>query len=255
MPSPKRGPTATSLCAVMLACFLSALAATAGARRVDGPRLEQMAAVGLTDFEAKVKVVSADQTELARINRDFGMAYRLREVTMRYKEPNKLRMDNPIGQIIFNGSTRYYRVPALHISKREDLGSSRYRRYSLLDVGVITKYDLTGVESKYLREEMVDGAAQHVYELTFRGDSGARYVVWVNPDTRLITRRDWYDGEGKLRATFMFQEPREITPGLWFPMRIEIRNAENAVAAVTAYSDVKVNQGLDDALFQTSGNS
>ena len=44
----------------------------------DPPLLDQFASKSLEDIEAHVSVVSADQTELAKINRDFGMAYRLR---------------------------------------------------------------------------------------------------------------------------------------------------------------------------------
>ncbi len=70
----------------------SALAPPASAFPGPAPvRLEELASTGLADIEAQVRVVSADQSELCKINRDFGMAYRLRNLTMRYKEPNKLR--------------------------------------------------------------------------------------------------------------------------------------------------------------------
>src|SRR4051794_31772634 len=66
----------------------------------EAPGIEEFASSTLTDLEAQVRVVSADQTELGKINRDFGMAYRLRNLTMRYKEPNKLRMEGSIGCLI-----------------------------------------------------------------------------------------------------------------------------------------------------------
>src|SRR4051794_31180428 len=68
--------------------------------RPESLRLESLATSDLTDLQANVKVVKAEQSELGKINRDFGMAYRLKNLTMRFKEPNKLRLDGSLGQMI-----------------------------------------------------------------------------------------------------------------------------------------------------------
>src|SRR5579859_4657292 len=94
---------------ILSACVLGWLALFAGARP-ETPELAQVVAMDLRDFQATVKVVKADRAELVKINRDFAMAYTLRDLTMRYKEPNKLRMEGSIGWLIFNGSTRQFRV-------------------------------------------------------------------------------------------------------------------------------------------------
>src|SRR5438552_13241051 len=97
--------------------FLSALTMA----RADSPRLNDLVTPELSDFQATVAVVKSDQSELEKINRDFGMAYRLKDLVMSYKEPNKLRMEGRIGVLILNGSIRYYHIPQLRITKREDL--------------------------------------------------------------------------------------------------------------------------------------
>src|SRR4051794_26773110 len=94
------------------ACALLWLALFGGGRP-DTPQLSQIVVSDLKDFQATVKVEKADRTELNKINRDFGMAYSLRDLTMRYKEPNKLRMEGSVGWLVFNGSTRCFRVPQL----------------------------------------------------------------------------------------------------------------------------------------------
>lgn len=214
------------------------------------PTLDGLASRTLQDLEAKVQVVSADQAELGKINRDFGMAYRLKSLTMKYKEPNKLRMEGTIGCLIVNGATRHFRVPALRLSKTDDLGESPGKRYTLMDVGLLTTAGLAGVTGKYLRDEAVDGKSARVFDVTYKGDDTVRYVVWIDAATHVIVKREWYDGAGKRKATFLYQQPKQVAADLWVPTRIEIRNPEDAVAAVTAYSDVKVNQGLDDSLFK-----
>ena len=45
-------------------------------------------------------------------------------------------MEGNIGSIVVNGPARQFRVPALHLSKRDDLGESPGKRYTLLDVGL-----------------------------------------------------------------------------------------------------------------------
>ena len=215
-------------------------------------RLESLATSDLTDLQANVKVIKADQTELAKINRDFGMAYRLKSLTMRFKEPGKLRMDGSIGQLIINGSSRVFKVPALHLTKKDDLGDSPGKRYSPLDLGLLTSSCLAATHSKYLKSETIEGKALHVFEMTFKDDDSVRWVLWVNPKTHIVTRREWYDAAGKLKATFRYLEPKEVKPGFWMSTRIEILNGENVVAGITAYEDLKVNQGLNDSLFEIS---
>ena len=230
---------------------LLGMALFAGARP-QPPQLAQVVASDLKDFQATVKVVKADRSELNKINRDFGMAYSLRDLTMRYKEPNKLRMEGSVGWLIFNGSTRYFRVPQLKLTKRDDLGDSPGKRYSLFDIGLLSPSALSSIESKYLRAESCDGIPSQVFEASYRGDDTSRFTVWIDPEKRVILKRAWYDGAGKLKAVFRYQEHRELRPGLYAPTRLEVRNGEDAVAGVTSYTDLKYNEGLDDSLFAIS---
>jgi len=175
---------------------------------------------------------------------------------MRYKQPDKLRMEGRIGETpaeyVVNGSTRTVAIPRLHFRKRDELGEAPGRRYSLLDLGLIARSDLPFIQSRYLREEEVAGVETSVFELNFRGDVRLKYVLWVDPRTHVVRKRQWFDGEGKLKATFLYQDVKEVQNGLWFPTRVEILNGDGAVAAITQYSDLKINQGLADALFEVS---
>src|SRR5262249_40208326 len=128
-------------------------------------------------------------------------------------------------------------------------GESPGKRYTLFDIGVLTPSALAVMESKYLRSEVQDGVTAQVFEMNYRGDDTSRFTIWVDLVRRVVLKRAWYNGSGKLKAVFLYQEHRQVRPGLWAPTRLEIRNGEDAVAGVTSYSDLKVNQGLDDKLF------
>jgi outer membrane lipoprotein-sorting protein len=225
--------------------------------RSDGPRFEDLATSQVADLQATVSVVRADQSELRKISKDFGMAYRLKSVTLRFKRPGKLRMEGKIGQesavYIVNGSTRYYSIPKFGISSRDNLGDSPGRRYSLLEVGILSRGDLAAVQSKHLRSEEIDGAKTQVFEVTYKGDDSVRYVLWVDPAHQVVRRRDWYDSESKLKASFIHREPKEVAPGLWVPTRLEVRNGDGALAASAEYTEIKINQNLADNLFAIRG--
>ena len=222
----------------------------------DAPRFDDLATAVVSDLQATVTATRADQAELRKINKDFGMAYRLKSVTMRFKRPGKLRMEGRIGQesalYIINGSTRYYSIPRFNLTKRDDLGNSAGKRYSLLELGILSRGDLSGVQSKYLRAESVDGSACQVFDVAYKGDDTLRYVLWIDNERRVIRKREWLDSAGKLRASFLHLDPREVAPGFWMPTRVEIRNGEGILAATVEYTDVKLNQNLDDSLFTTT---
>jgi outer membrane lipoprotein-sorting protein len=214
------------------------------------PRLEQMSVKGLSDLQASVSVLKADYEELDKISRDLSLTYRLKELVMSYKEPNKLRFQNRIGLMIVNGSTRYVKFG--NLVKKDDLGTALPMRYSLLDIGLITPSGLAAMHGKYLREEPLGGQPTHVFEITYREDGHSRYIVWIDPHTHTVRKREWYNAEGKLRATFNYLDAKEVSPGLWIPTRLEIRNSDGVVAGVAAYTELKVNQGLSDDIFEIS---
>ncbi|HXG24041.1 MAG TPA: outer membrane lipoprotein-sorting protein [Chthonomonadales bacterium] len=214
------------------------------------PRLEQTCIKGLSDLQASVTVLKADYEELSKISRDLSLTYRLKELVMSYKEPNKLRFQNRIGLMIVNGSTRYVKFGGLE--KKDDLGTATPMRYSLLDIGLITPSGLAAMRGKYLREETLEGKSVLVFEITYREEGHSRYIVWIDPQTRVVRKREWYNSEGKLRATFSYLDAREVSPGLWIPTRLEIRNSDGVVAGVAAYTELKVNQGLSDDIFEIS---
>jgi len=214
-------------------------------------RLESYAVTGVRDLEARVVVEKADLPQLEKINKDFAILYRLKDVTIRYKDPDKLRMENRLGVFIVNGPIRYLRVPQLGLRKRDDMGAELSKRHSLLDIGVLTPSRLEQLRWTYLRDETMGGRDVPVFEIGFRDDETTRYRIWMDPARKCLTRRRWLDAQGNTRATFDYLQPIEVLPAVWVPTRLEVRNAENALAGAVRYEELKVNQDPPDALFDT----
>ena len=216
----------------------------------ESPKLETYATGSITDLQATVTVLKSNQTELRKINRDFCMAYLLRVVDMSYKEPDKLRMEGKAGLMIVNGAQRYYHVPVLGLSKKETLGAAISRRHSLFDLGLVPRGFLESIDAKFIRAEKLSSVDTNLFEFSFHGDDTSRFRIWLDPVSHVILKREWLDGEGHLRATFFYQNVKEIKPGIWLPTRMEIHNADGELAGVTGYTDLHINQGLADTLFQ-----
>jgi outer membrane lipoprotein-sorting protein len=169
---------------------------------------------------------------------------------MRCKEPNKLRMEGRIGLYIVNDTTRYFRIPQLHLTRRENIATVPAKHYSLLDIGLLTQCSLKHMTSRFLRTETLDDKTTHVFSFQPNDDRSSRYTAWIDPQTHAILKREWYDAAGKLRATFVYRNIQEVAPGIWVPSRIEILNGTGTVAAITEYRNLRVNQGIADSVFE-----
>lgn len=209
----------------------------------------------LDDFTATGVVVSSNQRELEKVNKDFGFLYRFNKVLMRYKEPNKVRVEGTVegtrGVYIVNGSIQIVSVPKIRLNTRRDFGNSPGKRKSLVDMGLVSEYYLTYTNFKFVREGTVEGTPVGIFEVTYkdRDEDTSRHLLYIDPKTRVIRKRDAYRQDGSFQAVYHFREVKQVAPGIWFPTRIEVQNTDRKVAGVTRYEDIKVNTGLPDSLF------
>ena len=213
-------------------------------------------ATSLTDLEATLKVTKYDSYELEKIGSDFKATYSLRNLTLQYKQPDKIRLEGRSqtrggAVLIMNGAMRYYEVPKLRLRKSENLETHPGRRQSLLEyAGLVSPGTLQFMDGKLLREEKLGDRDTLVYELHFQGDEkNSFYRIWIDKQMHMSLKREWRDALGKLRATFLYSLPQETSTGIWVPTRVEVKNAEGISAAVIAMSEIKTNQGLTDEPF------
>jgi len=103
----------------------------------------------------------------------------------------------------------------------------------------------------FVKPETLDGHAADVFDMRYTGSNSLQhYRVWLDCTTHTTLKREWYGGDNLLRATFLYDETKEVIPGVWLPTRVKIKNADGVVAAVLTLEDIKVNQGLVDGLFE-----
>lgn len=207
----------------------------------------------LHDLRATVKQQTANQRELEKINKDFANSYRIKQMTARYKEPSKMRLESKVGVVsvvyIINGNRKH--VSAGPIKSTDDISDAPGKRQSLMDFGILTPGFMKLVNAKFLRYDHEGGVRYPVFELTWaNSDDTSKHIVWMDGKTRTVVKRQWYNQVGKLMATFYYKNPVEAAPGIWIPTRVEVYNAEGKLGGVTTYVDLYVNEGLPDSLFQ-----
>lgn len=211
----------------------------------------------LDSFTAIMHVVHFDDAAGRKINKDFGMIYKLKgDVKLTYKEQNKLRLDAHIGAaratLVVNGARQEVRLPTFGIHTTSNLGESPGKRKTLLDVGLISSGYLAYTEAQYLRTQPVDGVPCAVFDVSYRDkhlDTSHR-TLWIDPRTKVVVKREEYSQVGKLNAIYYYQNATQVAPGIWFPGRIDVVNNQGEEAGVTAYRDVKVNCGVPDSAFR-----
>lgn len=218
------------------------------------PTISQYVQRNLDDATFKARVVKSDQRELLKINRDFGQSYRFETTTIKFKEPLKLRLEASVDDTnllyIMDGPIQMIKIPRLKINQRLDLSKSPGRRQTTLDFGILTPALFENLfVAKFVRNDRATGDV--VFDLTYQPslDDSSRHRIWVDSEKKIVTKREWYNQYGRQLATFVYESPQQES-GVWVPTKLTVRNTDNKVAGVTAYTDIKINTGIPDAQFK-----
>ncbi len=231
---------------------LAALAVTA-----QGQSIDSYVQKNFEDANFTARVKFANQKELSKINKDFGQSYRFSSVEFKVKEPFKVRADANVEDTkvlyITNGTKQLIRIPRIKVNSHQDLSKSPGRRQTLLDFGVLTPslFDDFFV-AKFVRMDRATGDA--VFDLTYVPalDDTTRHRIWVDPQKKYVTRREWYSQRGgKQLATFYYTDPVNAG-GVWMPSHVSVKNVEGVLAGETYYDGLKINSGIPDSLFSTN---
>lgn len=221
------------------------------------PTISSYTQGSLKDLSFTAKVQSAKQSELAKINQDFAKSYRFKTSNVWLKEPMKLRMEARVEDtdifFIINGGKKLVRIPRINVNQKDDVSKAPGKRQTPLDFGFITPSMLNGfLKGAFVRtESRGEYSGDIVFDLTYIPslDDSSRYRVWIDPNKKYTTKREWYSQAGFLMATFTYTNPKEVS-GVWIPTTVTVKNADGKFGGSTSYLNVKVNSGVPDSLFK-----
>jgi hypothetical protein len=236
--------------AAPLALFGLALAVAGAVPARAVPDIHKYTTDSLKSLQCDSVVTYDNQDELKKIGGDFANAYRLHRMTLSYAQPGKLHLETVVlgAHIAYtiNGNTRYTSVPTLHIHRVEDVTGAPRKKQTLLDSGLVPPDLLNEWQITFVRKD----AGLLVFQIKAKLLSErAVDTFWLDPATKTIVKRYNFNQDGKLIKWIAYKDPVQAAPGIYIPSRVEVYNAQNKLAAVTAYRNIRVNMPIDDAIF------
>lgn len=234
---------------------LLAIAAALTMTSTAEPTWEDIVQKNFKDCVFTARVITGNQRELKKINKDFAASYRFSFMNAKVKEPYKVKLESTVDDTdivyVLVGTKRTYRIPRIKAQTTEDLSNSPGKRQTVVDFGILTPSLFRDLfKADYIRTDRANN--DYVFDLTYkepRWNDTSKHRVWIDPQKKYITKRVWYSQEGKLLATFVYDNPKN-EDGVWFPTKCTVKNAEDKVAGVTEYQSMKINTGLADSVFK-----
>lgn len=203
---------------------------------------------GFRDVSLTARVIRANHDELREIGKDFQKSYDIKKTKIQFKAPDKMRMEGKVGligvTIIINGNQKVYKIPALHIAKREDITGAPHQRQSDLDLGILS--------GSLWHDYVVYSAVEEngSYKIVFARSNALKKKIelWADCETLKLQKVEKLEENGKLRAKYVYSNHKQID-GIWVPTKIEVFNGEGKFAAETGYENVKINSGIPNSVF------
>ena len=225
-----------------------AVYATMAAVAATPPELNQLASTRIQTLQLDSSVVEENRAQLNTIGGDFAQAYRIHKVSIAYLQPSKIHFESVVLNVhiayTINGDRKFTSVPTYHVHKVENITGQPGKRQSLLDLGLVPPELFDYSNATYVGTQ----GNLLIYDIKPKQD---RYKdrVWIDPVTHITTKRIHFTREGKVQAWYMYKDPIEPRPHLYIPTRVEVYDPANELAAVTQYTNVKVNLPVDSTIF------
>jgi outer membrane lipoprotein-sorting protein len=218
------------------------------------PRFSTLLA-SLSDIQVSLHATTPDE-QLATLDKDLARLETLHDLTLQYKEPNKVRLSatspkNGLEELIINERERAFLIPEHRSIVRQDTSEAPNRRLSLLDFcGLLTPGMFDYMRARYVKQDKQDGVNTIVYDMSYWGiEDGSYHRIWIDPNTHVVLRNEIYDRGSKLKAICLYRQVHPAGAQIQLPGRIEIQNANRKILTSITLSDAKINQGISDDVF------
>jgi len=240
------------LMAVLLAvAALAGLSVPAGAVTAsDILNKVKAAEAGVRDFRADMVIGEANKKAVSGMGEGYGDFLRLEKGVVSYKKPDKIRYDGYAHGIkaayIQNGYFKLIIAPM--IKQKLNVKNQPGQRQDTLDLGFLS--------SRLWVDNYVsvvstgrDGIVKLKFDPKF-GDNDKRHdMVWLDPKTLRILKREKYLGGGELRVKNVYTGFAKLGGKLPIAVYSEMFDPKGRSLGTVEYRNLKVNTGLGDALF------
>ena len=210
----------------------------------------------INDLQANLQVTLIDPKPLEAIDKEVARLYALHNVSLQYKAPDRLRLNanspkDGRESLLFNAEQRLFTVEKGKNGKEQNLADSPARRSFLYEYcGLLTPDMFDTLRARFVKQEKLQNIPTVVYDLTYWGmDEGPYSRVWIDPERRILLRKESFDRDSKLKTVFIYRQPTELAPDLWLPGSVEMADAKGKIFATIKIAAGRANRGIPDTDF------
>lgn len=239
---------------VYLWLIAAAISATAACMTADDLKARiQEATKGFQDMTAVGTVTYKDKDALAKVDSSYTRLYEFKTANVSLKMPDKLRITGKLGMVkleyIVNGGFKIVRSPTLRINKKQDYSSDPAKLQTAFDLGLVTPVLWSNRRIEVVEDPEADANGEIKLRLQWPKGSMV-YTAWIDSKDFWLKRFEKLDDAGTLIVRMIYSNPQKIGGVIWMPLKVEMFAPDGTKAGASEYSDIKVNTGLADSLFQ-----
>lgn len=238
-----------NLSVTLLIALGSLILAGASPRALAIPSIaDHMMPLSITRLTATGRTVWANQSELAKINAEYGDAYRVHEASYTFNSPDRLEYRTQVGPtnvaLIATNDYRLVQVRSGIIKKdiKTDIASDVTKRQTLFALGILPKNYLDTVTAQYQGRETLMGINCEVFVMRWYNqpaNNPMHWIVWIDPDRHYVVQKKLWNDHAEQRETIVYLNPVQVSSTFWMPTRAECYNPEGHLAGVVEYVNVK----------------
>ncbi|MDR3706990.1 MAG: hypothetical protein P4L33_01720 [Capsulimonadaceae bacterium] len=208
---------------------------------------DHMMPVSIVKLTATGRTVWADQAQLAKINAEYGDAYRVHEATYSYSTPDRLEYKTQVGPttvtLVTTNTYRLIQVRSGLLRKdyKLDISGDVTKRQTLFALGVLPKNYIDTVHAEFIGRESIMGVNCEVFQLRFvdqKPDNPQHWRIWVDSERHYVVQKKLWSDTNERRETIVYLKPQRLGNGFWMPTRAECYNPEGKLAGVVEYVDI-----------------
>ncbi len=204
------------------------------------------------DITLESRIVTSNMKELRKIGKDFANSYEFKTVTIRYKNPYKMRADSKLGMVgfsmIIDGNEKGFRIPIRGWVK-ENIREDPHKRQTEFDLGIITDSLWRDYVVQDARVENSGDDAMYKIVFAWSNSLKKKRICWVDADDLKLLKLQTFESDGRPIATYVYSNHKRVS-GIWVPSRIDVYSRDKKLAGTTLYEKVKINTGIPDSAFR-----
>lgn len=211
------------------------------------------AEAGLRDFRTDMVITQANRKTISGMGEGYSDIMKLEKAVISYKKPDKIRWDGyAVGvkvAYIQNGYTKL--ILASMIRHKENVKDAPGKRQDTLDLGFLSSRLWTD-NTFSLVDTDKNGVVKLKLDPKFGGNDKRHDLIWVDPRTLRVLKREKYRGSGEMRIRMDYSEFTQLSNGLPIATRSTMFDRNGGLLGTVKYKDLKINPGLPDSLFSLS---